>query len=287
MLASPTTCRKVIPAMLSLRWSLLLLGGYCVVLGLALPTQPLHAEQPTPLVQAHAHNDYLHQRPLLDALDNGFCSVEADVFLVDGELLVAHTRSELSPDRTLQRLYLDPLRQRIQQGGGSVYGDGSPLTLLIDLKSDGEATYRALDAVLAKYSEMLATTEDGVHRAGPVVVIISGDRPIASVTADATRYVGIDGRLSDLESDQPVSLLPLISDNWSQHFKWGGTGRIPPDELKTLKDLVEKIHQQRRRVRFWATPDTPAAWQVLREAGVDLINTDDLEGLRKFLTAAK
>ena len=26
--------------------------------------------------QAHAHNDYLHERPLLDALDNGFGSVE-------------------------------------------------------------------------------------------------------------------------------------------------------------------------------------------------------------------
>ena len=33
----------------------------------------------------HAHNDYLHSRPLLDALDQGFDSVEADVFLVNEE----------------------------------------------------------------------------------------------------------------------------------------------------------------------------------------------------------
>ena len=43
-----------------------------------------------PLERAHAHNDYEHERPLLDALDHGFCSVEADIVLSEGELLVAH-----------------------------------------------------------------------------------------------------------------------------------------------------------------------------------------------------
>jgi len=37
------------------------------------------ADQSVPLIPAHAHNDYLHARPLLDALDHGFCSVEADI----------------------------------------------------------------------------------------------------------------------------------------------------------------------------------------------------------------
>jgi hypothetical protein len=46
-----------------------------------------------PLVNAHAHNDYEHDRPLFDALDHGFCSVEADIHLVDGQLLVAHNLS--------------------------------------------------------------------------------------------------------------------------------------------------------------------------------------------------
>jgi hypothetical protein len=40
--------------------------------------------EPVPLTRAHAHNDYLHARPLFDALDHGFCSVEADVWGVNG-----------------------------------------------------------------------------------------------------------------------------------------------------------------------------------------------------------
>ncbi len=250
-------------------------------------SRQLLADQPIPLPTAHAHNDYLHDRPLLDALDQGFCSVEADVFLVDGILLVAHTRAELSPERTLKALYLDPLRARIEKSNSSVYGDGKPFTLLIDLKSTGEATYEALDQLLSEYREVLTRMENGVEHAGPVVAIISGNRPVEMVAADNTRYVGIDGRLSDLESEYSVPLLPLISDNWSLHFRWRGEGEIPAQELEKLNRLIDTIHQQKRRVRFWATPDTREAWKVLRDAGVDLINTDDLVGLRKFLTESK
>src|SRR6188508_2120448 len=103
-----------------------------------------------PLVGAHSHNDYLHNRPLLDALDHGFTSVEADIFLVDGKLLVAHTAREIKPDRTLEKLYLEPLRARVRSGGGSVYPGGGPFHLLIDLKSPAEPTYAALAKVLAE-----------------------------------------------------------------------------------------------------------------------------------------
>src|SRR5262245_49346866 len=74
-----------------------------------------------PLRQTHAHNDYEHPRPLFDALAHGFCSVEADIYLVDGELRIGHERKDLKPGRTLQALYLDPLRQLARANGGRIY----------------------------------------------------------------------------------------------------------------------------------------------------------------------
>jgi len=47
--------------------------------------------------------------------------------------------------------------------------------------------------------------------------------------------------------------------------------------------MVEKAHARGYRVRFWATPDNRSAWAVLKDAGVDMINTDDLDGLSRFL----
>ncbi|HUY92354.1 MAG TPA: phosphatidylinositol-specific phospholipase C/glycerophosphodiester phosphodiesterase family protein [Pirellulales bacterium] len=239
-----------------------------------------------PLHRAHAHNDYLHRRPLLDALDRGFTSVEADVFLVDGRLLVAHTIAELDPERTLEKLYLDPLRQRVEAGGGKLFADGSSLTLLVDLKRDGEATYRALAKILAQYDDIVSVVRDGRLQTKAVTVIVSGDRPRQAVEADEVRYVGIDGRLGDLDSKLPSHLLPLISDNWSSHFKWRGEGEMPQAEQDKLAAIVEKAHAAGRRVRFWAAPDRPSAWRELHAAGVDLINTDDLDGLAKFLSTA-
>src|SRR5437016_4155385 len=86
-------------------------------------------KSPTPLIRAHAHNDYEHARPLLDALEHGFCSVEADIWLVDGKLLVAHDLDKVKPERTLQALYLDPLRERVRRNGGRVYRGGPVCSL--------------------------------------------------------------------------------------------------------------------------------------------------------------
>ncbi len=237
-----------------------------------------------PLHQAHAHNDYLHERPLLDALDHGFCSVEADVHLVDGALLVAHDRDKTDPTRTLQTLYLDPLLELTATNGGQVYPSGPEFMLLIDFKSDGEATYRVLRQVLEPYQEMLTQFDGDTKTQRAVNVIISGNRPVDSIRAETVRYVAIDGRPDDLDANPPPSLYPLISQNWQTLFKWRGEpGAFPENERVNLKSLVDRTHSQGRRIRLWATPENPQAWQELQAARVDHINTDRLADLQQFL----
>ena len=241
------------------------------------------AEESNPLPRAHAHNDYLHTRPLLDALDNGFCSVEADIFLVDGELLVAHDREDCETGKTLKKLYLDPLRERVRANGGRVYENGPEFVLLIDLKSDGGPTYRVLHKLLSEYPDVFSCVKDGEIETKAVAAIISGNRPQELIATGSPRFAGIDGRLSDLDSDRPAHLLPLISDNWRSHFQWRGIGEISAEEKEKLERIVNSAHSKQRKLRFWATPDVPEVWKVLNEAGVDLINTDNLPGLRTFL----
>lgn len=240
-------------------------------------------DEQSPLIRAHAHNDYLHDRPLLDALDNGFCSVEADIFLVDGKLLVAHSRFELAVENTLKRLYLEPLRLRVKQNGGRVYRNGPVFSLMIDIKADGESAYRALAKLLAQYDDVFSCVKHGRIQDGAVTAIISGDRATDVISADDVRYAGIDGRLTDLQSKEPAHLMPLISDNWRRHFTWTGVGPFPMAEREKLQRIVQQAHSHGRRVRFWATPDNLNMWKTLNDAEVDLINTDDLPGLSSFL----
>ena len=235
------------------------------------------------LMQAHAHNDYYHKRPLFDALERGFCSVEADVYLRDGKLLVAHSTFEIIAGRTLESLYLEPLRERIRANNGKVFADGTGLWLLVDIKTNGAAAYAALHALLEQYADVVSETRSGEFVRRPVTVVVSGDRPLEMMRGQAVRYAGIDGRPGDLDSDEPVEQMPWISTDWKSHFRWRGVGAMPPDEAESLRDLAARAHAKQRLLRFWGAPDKVEVWQELQEAGVDLIGADDLDALRRFL----
>ena len=244
------------------------------------------AGQADVLPRAHAHNDYLHARPLLDALEHGFNSVEVDVHLVEGELLVAHDPDEVVRGRTLEALYLEPLRARARRNGGSVHAGAPPLLLLVDLKTEAEATYARLSEVLRGYADVLTIVAGEAVLPGAVTVVLSGERPRETLLAAPIRFAAYDGRLADLEgagAELPVSFMPLVSQSWSAVSKWDGKGDEPPELRTTLRRWADLAHSQGRRLRFWGSPDEPAVWKALLESGVDLINTDDLPGLRSFL----
>ncbi|MFE9774484.1 phosphatidylinositol-specific phospholipase C/glycerophosphodiester phosphodiesterase family protein [Streptomyces sp. NPDC005931] len=270
--------------------------GAALAGSLALPGgRALAGEQghlPRPLWRAHAHNDYEHPRPLLDALDHRFGSVEADIFLVDGQLLVAHGPEDLDPSRTLESLYLEPLAARVRAHRGSVHrGHRRPLQLLIDIKTEGAATYLELDRRLRRHRHLFTTCAHGRVLPGPVTAVVSGDRAArVPMEAQRVRRAFYDGRLADLGGPAPSSLIPLISDNWTRHFTWRGIGPFPDAERRKLRDIVGTAHARGQRVRFWATPDVPgpardALWGELLAADVDHLNTDDLAGLESFLDA--
>ena len=253
------------------------------VLFLFLCTAVVLLASPAPLTRAHSHNDYLHARPLADALAHGFRSVEADIWLTNGVLLVAHDLDKTDPGKTLQKLYLDPLRSFVRTN--AAMRSGLPLMLLIDVKSEAEATYEVLRKVLNDYTDILTTFESNAVRTNAVMVVISGNRAEATMKSEPIRFAALDGRLPDLDGNPPAALVPLVSDNWTKHFKWRGAGEFPEEERAKLRGMVRRAHAQGRRLRLWATPDNSPGWKELHDAGVDLLNTDNLGALETFLRA--
>ena len=261
---------------------------------------------PEPSIKAvpytHAHNDYEHEYPLFDALSYGFISVESDIWLYpddEGNLRVAHDPVE-DPTTlpTIQELYLDPLQDLYEEvNNGGIYADGTPITLLVDIKSEGLSTYQRLDEVLAEYQEespglFTTYTQDEMGNyiitPGAVTPIISGDRPREYMESQEQRYAGYDGRKDDIGTDVDPGFMPLISDNWNNFFSgdlaWDGTGPIPEDTEAELERIVTEVQGEDKIFRFWNLPqDAPSVWGPLYEAGIDLINTDNLEGLSTFI----
>ncbi|MFD5092175.1 phosphatidylinositol-specific phospholipase C/glycerophosphodiester phosphodiesterase family protein [Amycolatopsis thailandensis] len=263
----------------------------------SLATAPVSAHERgvRPLPQAHSHNDYEHTRPLQDALDQGFTSVEADIYLVDGQLLVAHDLADTRPDRTLESLYLEPLRKRVLANHGGVYRQRQEFQLLIDVKGDANSTYAALEKRLydPRYSFLFSLYAFGHVQKRAVTAVLSGGRPKDVMLGQRFRLAFYDGRVKD-ENDLGIGsdprVTPLVSDSWTGLFTWTGAGPFPAEERAKLHKLVKDAHAAGQRVRFWATPDTAgpareALWKELVAAGVDHLNTDDLPGLANFLRA--
>lgn len=238
------------------------------------------------LPNAFSHNDYRRKRPLLDALNNGFRYVEADIYLRKGKLVVAHILPCLKPNRTLEALYLKPLLEYVQQDTAANHLNQWPLTLLIDIKSDGEKTYEALLPLLEKYKSILSGYENGQTTLRNVTIVLSGHKPVELIKNVSSGYVFMDDNLRNISSYNVAELFPIASCKYSRLLKWKGKGTIPPSETQKLAFYVAEAHRNGSKVRLWAAPQNKAVWSELLKCNVDLINTDHLSSLRRFLTTS-
>ena len=261
---------------------------------------PAPAERAVP--RTHAHNDYEHAHPLFDALHEGFVGVEADVYLVGKDLRVSHEEAkDWTRVPTLEDAYLTPLhRLKTRHNNGGIYADGSRVLLLVDIKTDADRTYARLHEVLSAYdaktpglfSRWEKRPRGESASRGAIDVVITGNRPGEQMLRQDKRYAGYDGRLTDVGRppgpDWGRDFMPLISDNWKAAFvnesAWDGTGDVPAATRARMEALVAQVHREGRMLRFWNLPkDAPPVWGVLYDAGVDLINTDDLPRLAKYV----
>ena len=167
-------------------------------------------------VACHSHNDYWRQEPLFSALYAGCTGVEADVWLYNEDLFVGHSAASLTPNRTLQSLYINPLIEILDKQNpihdlhpnpdtprNGVF-DTNPkqnLVLLIDFKGDGNQVwpyvYQQLEPLRQKN---YLTYFDGTKLVeGPIVVVATGNAPFDRVVENP--------KYRDIFFDAPLELM--------------------------------------------------------------------------------
>ncbi|MCY7350122.1 MAG: hypothetical protein LH606_05585 [Cytophagaceae bacterium] len=238
------------------------------------------AAQPT--VMAHAHNDYEHSRPFYDAAALNYASIEADVWLVNDTLYVAHDRKDIRSDRTFQKLYLEPVVRQWQANGGKPYADNSPLQLLVDLKTDWKTTLPALETALRAYRATFDPKNQNTVR-----LVVSGSMPPPEQYGQFDEILFFDGRAKTRYSPQALRRVALVSAPFYEVGGfWNGKTPLTDAQRARVKTFVDSLHAMGKQLRFWATPDTPVGYQTLADLGVDYIGTDNLQRLADFLKVA-
>ncbi|PWK25177.1 alkaline phosphatase [Arcicella aurantiaca] len=222
----------------------------------------------------HSHNDYEQKQPFFAAYNLGFNSIEADVYLKNNELYVAHDWDKISPDRTLMTLYINPILQKIQENNGYPYPNKKSLHLLIDLKKDGKEILILLTEKLKPHKKALKY----------VTITISGDMPKPSEFKDFDNIFSFDGRKEQIYSTNEYKRVTIVSSSMSDFGKyWAGKTPLSEEIAQKISVFVEENHSKGKKVRLWATPNTVLGFETLKNLGVDYIGTDDLELLANFM----
>ena len=232
--------------------------------------QPIHYTT----AQAHSHNDYRQPVPFWTAYQHGFGSIEADIFLVRGELIVAHDTQELKQHHTLDQYYLQPVLSSIRKNGGYIYADSTrQLQLLIDIKTDSIGTLNALIQLLNRYPVLINTSS--------VKWVISGNRPSPELFSAYPAYIWFDAELQKEYSAAAWSRIAMLSDNFARYSRWKGVGKLPEKEL--LLSVIKGARQHNIPARLWNAPDNEEAWKELMGLQVDFLNTDSIAPLDNYL----
>jgi alkaline phosphatase len=203
----------------------------------------------------HSHNDYEQSRPFYTAYEFGAGSIEADILLRDGELYVAHDSAGIRSDRTLAKMYLEPLQQM-----KSI----RKLILLIDIKTAAQPTLEALTSLVKKYDKLTGSNK--------LKIVISGNRPPIDQWTSYPAWVFFDGRPNENYDEAALARVGMISDNFKRY-----------SDEKKLDEVVKQAHKLKKPIRFWATAANAETMIQLMKLRVDLINTDNIQETYLYL----
>ncbi len=248
-----------------------------LLLALALTCCGAAAAQPPVLI--HSHNDYAQRVPFYQAYAQQVSSIEADVFLHDGQLLVGHDVEDLRADMTFEALYVEPIVTLFARNGGRAFRDSDQtLQLMVELKSETDPTLRAVAALLGRWPEVF----DPEVNPAAVRVAVTGRLPAPEAFDRYPRFLGFDGAWDADYTPEQLERIALISTNFRDFSQWNGKGTIIPAEKERLEQVIDRAHEQGKPVRFWNAPEGTTVYYTFYDMGIDYINTDNPEVCAAF-----
>ncbi|KAF6222107.1 hypothetical protein HO133_001193 [Letharia lupina] len=217
----------------------------------------------------HSHNDYWRRVPLFSAIEVGCIGVEADIWLFDEELFVGHSVASLTPNRTLDSLYINPLLDVLSKQNPRLtilpddtsqpHGvfDTDPeqtLILLIDFKTSGSALWPHVQSALQPLREKnYLTRSNGTQiTRGPITVVGTGNTPFDMVNSEETNPhhdVFFDAPLSEMYGGTTSGDLSTATSINEEPPKDTMQGEPLSDENEKLADTTKVSLENARKRR--------------------------------------
>lgn len=227
----------------------------------------------------HSHNDYRRRVPFYQAYSQGVYSIEVDLFLHNGRLLIAHDPEDVEAGLTFEALYVNPIVEIFGRNGGHAWaGSDEHLQLLVELVTETAPTLDEVVKLLGRYPEVF----DPSVNPDAVRVTITGRVPEPSDFARYPEWVNFDGEYGVEYTPEQLKRIALVSAHFRNYSTWNGKGSIVPSEQEALMKVVDYAHSIGKPVRFWDAPEGVTVYYTFYDLGIDYINTDRPEACAEF-----
>ena len=218
-------------------------------------------------IPCHSHNDYWRDVPLYSAIQVGVSSVEADIWAFPQELYVGHSLLSLTPNRTLNNLYINPLLDLLDKMNPKPLVVDDPdtkphgvfdtdpsrtLIFLIDFKTYGPNTWPAMYTALDPLRERgyLTHVRNSIIVRRPITVVGTGSTPFSYVNSS------IHNPHQDVFFDAPLNRFFLGPHNETTPPNIDLRPRSSVDEL-SVKDVTTTEDDEE------SSPEDPSAYTPL------------------------
>lgn len=268
--------------------------------GEGLADYPTDATRDVLPIPCHSHNDYWRRIPLFSAISLGCTGVEADVWQMSGEkeLLVGHSKSSLTKDRTFTSLYINPLVKLLdsmnpktdfaETSGHGVFDEDpdQTLVLLVDFKTNGEKLFPIVQQQLQPLREKdyLSYWNGAEFISRAVTVVGTGNAPFDLITANTTRRdIFFDAPIDILYDAASFSSYTIArrgqgstgtahttadsfnsSNSYYASTSFGSSiglpyGSLSARQLDLLRGQIKGAHDRGLKARYWETPSWPTS----------------------------
>ncbi|BGP15006.1 hypothetical protein JCM10213_002850 [Rhodosporidiobolus nylandii] len=241
---------------------------------------------------------------LRTALKEGTTWMPVDLWLVDGELLVAKNQQSLDPSQTFSSLFVEPLLRVFQTMAvpvGTVHRRRSSVFAHINPQHPFQLVVRCHTAPSVTFSYLLNALQPlqdasllsaycpnaDVHTPA-LITVVSSDAdgaelvPLEDLTASTEpRIVFRDADIGAFESEDGASqfsreITPVAAGNLEKATGWNGQSPITDQQRQRIIKQIELAHRKQIKVRYEGLPGFPVHVResvrgVLTGLGVDYL----------------
>lgn len=232
----------------------------------------------------------LNKNELWEFLGNGVINFEADVMYIYGKNYVTATMPDSAGHKlpTLSDAYLYPLYSQFKKNNGEIIpGFQGDVFLVLNFAFQPTQIYKQLATEMRSFQEMLTYKIDGTDHKGKLRILTKDKAALEKINSIKPSFLSLVGDLSDVDKNIDSDKMPLIELNLSEITNWKGTGNIPFEDFVKIKDVVAKIHLQKKKVSLSNCPINKTIGDLIQTSGIDYIVTNDPDKMSAFIVQAK